>query len=436
MFAFEIKKKYLIKDINAVIDAVNNVDNTGDPYAFCEEVYRFLKRKKASDILGIPRKDRGNEIFKTLQLKGLDKKVHTRIERHSGKNILKCCNPVCDNSAIKNSHVLQKNGILKSISSDGLEIYQSKIDPMNPSKRVKRISLKSASTFPGFCSDCEINVFSEAENISSSISRDKALPLLWRGMCYNRYRRAVEACELSDILRTESQLYKLSDEYNDVTAFMAYVYGVKRAIHSYRVTNKWVDEIEKELWFGKSSLDVFAIRVPSIPFAGAGGIVLPINLRQEVDENLHSFFRQCPSLCYTTLLADNVRYLVFSAKRSDRKGSRILNELMNLPRVDLMTFLPSIIFGGSDTVFISQKFWENMLNIEDIELIKFYQALPFPDMAVSNYYPVSGTDIEEVVCLVSIRRRPWFSVQADSFGFVSPWSPLLCEPCKALDNLF
>lgn len=104
-----------------------------------------------------------------------------------------CMAPNCDEKAI-NSHVLQKNGILREIS-DKKHIYQFGTNSQFQTEKkglfsIKSIGINDAYTFPGFCKTHDSDIFKpiELKNRLTDNLENTARLLSYRSLC-NEIRR-------------------------------------------------------------------------------------------------------------------------------------------------------------------------------------------------------------------------------------------------------
>jgi len=94
------------------------------------------------------------------------KKIQDRLNRHFLKALTRkriCCHPECKNFAI-NSHILQKNGILSGIATNG-HIYVLRSDFLNPDIfYFKKSGLNITYAFKGFCMEHDKSIFKPIED--------------------------------------------------------------------------------------------------------------------------------------------------------------------------------------------------------------------------------------------------------------------------------
>lgn len=108
----------------------------------------------------------------------------------------RCCFKDCDQEAIKFSHVLQKNGILRNISQNN-HLHQFHISSFfDIEKRgrffMKKIGINEAFTFPGFCKYHDNKIFSPIENFEINFEeRITNVLFAYRAICQEIYRKEV-----------------------------------------------------------------------------------------------------------------------------------------------------------------------------------------------------------------------------------------------------
>lgn len=104
-------------------------------------------------------------------------------------------NATCDRKAIQ-SHTIQKNRGLRAIAEDGhvlsfklgledLIRTQGKFEP-------KRLGIRQASTFPGFCNKHDTDVFAPVEVGTLSLDREAAFLLSYRATCYEVFAKLLQ----------------------------------------------------------------------------------------------------------------------------------------------------------------------------------------------------------------------------------------------------
>ena len=155
----------------------------------------------------------------------LTRKIHarlvTRTQKRLNKKKFRCLHPDCKQNAIR-SHSQQKERQLRAIEKDGYVYalhpnYMSSIsreNPDDPQQIVKR-GIDQASTFLGFCSIHDNDLFSEVDNKELvPDSQPQALSLFIRAVSYEFSRKRNNAVFFQLLQREQySQALPIYDSY-------------------------------------------------------------------------------------------------------------------------------------------------------------------------------------------------------------------------------
>ncbi|MFQ6552974.1 hypothetical protein AAD018_011615 [Aestuariibius insulae] len=138
----------------------------------------------------------------------------------------------CKNKAIL-SHSIQRRGPLRSIEDKGhvLKIGEE-LQVRHPSKsqETKRIGLKNASTFPGFCSNHDSKIFEKIENSDGDIDKESAFLICLRANCLELYKK-----KKSKII------------YRELSKRILHEQGRKSAIAALRGTMAGISDLERNI---------------------------------------------------------------------------------------------------------------------------------------------------------------------------------------------
>lgn len=154
----------------------------------------------------------------------------------------KCSYSSCQNLSIK-SHVLQKNGILKNISSQN-HLYQfadnsTFIQSEKGKFGLKKIGINDVYTFPGFCKTHDTELFSKIETKEIDFNNRISQALFaYRAICQEIYRKISAAEVAKDIIM--SPIFDESYKF----IFSHYYKGI---IHGINNLNFFKKELEKEI---------------------------------------------------------------------------------------------------------------------------------------------------------------------------------------------
>lgn len=103
-----------------------------------------------------------------------------------------CCFPDCTEVAI-NSHLLQRNGILKPLSEDTSMLYELKQSPFNEDIFYFKLEgIKNTLTFPGFCNKHDTEIFQPIESEAVNFFDYKTqLLLAYRAVTNERRKKEI-----------------------------------------------------------------------------------------------------------------------------------------------------------------------------------------------------------------------------------------------------
>lgn len=120
-------------------------------------------------------------------------KIYQEARIKSIKNIKNCFYPDCNEYSI-NSHILQRNGILSSISEDS-HVMQVEINQFRePNVYIKKSGLKEAFSFNCFCNKHDTELFKSIENNDIDFnSYENKLLFSFRAIYNEIYRKMVNA---------------------------------------------------------------------------------------------------------------------------------------------------------------------------------------------------------------------------------------------------
>jgi len=162
-------------------------------------------------------------------------KFYRTFSEQSKDNIQTCYYPGCSERSI-NSHILQKNGILSSISSHDRHLWELKIAPFKPSGfEFRRTGINEIFSFNGFCNPHDTALFKKIEQEEIDFSNYKSCILFSLRTLYNEiFRKQV-------VLKTDDDLIKTLPEKFSNPNFLEHRRQVNLGLQDMRQT-------EKDIW--------------------------------------------------------------------------------------------------------------------------------------------------------------------------------------------
>jgi hypothetical protein len=390
---FEINKKHLLSDLKILMGLSNEIESILDPYEAANESIRLSKRYKISKYLAEMTADIQSKTIDDKRFLGIEHKIAIAVEKSPPVN-LRCSTPGCRKNAIKNSHALQKNGVLGRLSDTDGRILQTKISHFSKSSSMKEISVRHASVFPGYCSGCEQSEFETVERENSEINIENVTLLLWRSLCLIRYRRAQEV-KFRGLMLSKPEMYSILKENGDPFTSLSSAFNLKTSIYSYKTAKGWTEFLEEQVQKSGSDLHFLAIKFDAIPLAGCGLIPIPLDFKREISLNVGNFHATLPTLVYTSVLLNGAPHIILACRKSDKKSREFLYRASRLDSYTLASYIPQIILGGSDTVFFSKDYWMNKASERDRYIFLHSQGMKFPQMVFPFWGAPSGISISK-----------------------------------------
>ncbi|EOC1299016.1 SEC-C domain-containing protein [Cronobacter dublinensis] len=306
------------------------------------------------------------------------------LESHHKKNnnVKYCSTPEhlhneCTKKMIK-AHTISKSSSLKSIAQDGhvmgIKPSFSSLDQNNGCLKFERIGINSASTFTGFCSKHDAEIFSPIENQAFTPTKENCFLLSYRPVSREFYTKRNNSSTAELLKKMDQGLHEgLQLEVQMIAQL--FNSGVDMALNDLDTLKSGMDEILSKKLFNEMSHYVFELN--SIPLLNASASIFP-----DIDFNGNEI---------QDLLKPNANAIIFNCFASDEKGYFIfswLNEQESIARKFIETLinkpdiedrLVAFLFSYCENTFCSPLWWESLdFNAkEDIEKRVMEGASPF-----------------------------------------------------------
>ena len=386
-----------LDDYENICIIANEIEAVIDPYEASRMAVSLTKQHKLTRIMKVisPSSFKSDTITDN-RFKQLENRVVLGVERMNDSGVM-CCTPACEHVAIRRSHSLQKKGVLEAISNEENKVYQTKITAFSGQNFMQDVGWNNASTFPGFCSHCEQTVFLAAESRGAVLNEANVRILIWRALCYTRFRRAREV-QMRGHIVSKPEAYDLSKNLDDELVIVSSALLFKNRIHSYNMVNAWIKHLERTSDTQKTHSYV-AIRVPSLPFVGAGIVPLYFDFDRKRVQISDRFDLDIQSIAYTTCILGGAVHIIMCANNKHDVAIRFLKDMMRMDKYLLSSFLPQIIIGSSDTVYFSKIYWDRQATLLDKHIVKHAYFMNFSQMVFPFWGAMSGVAVETVKAL-------------------------------------
>ncbi len=382
------------EDFESLCKISNTIEGINDPYEAARVSVKLSKKYPLSNNMNIVNANFLEEdTFDKNPAKLIENEIAVNIEKPYDGDIA-CCTPSCNNFSINRSHSIQKSKILSTIVDKKYSVYQTKNMPFEGGKFLKKVGWKNASTFPGFCESCEHLMFKDSEKSNPSLDRDTLGKLIWRAICFTRYRRAVEIKNRALVV-SKPDSYLVGNEFDNFMVPFSSALILKNRIATFKNLDKWISEFESANFGKKSKYEFLLLELDFAPFVGAGVAPIHYDFTGKMIQSAGRFNTPIQHFTFTSFISNNKSYFVFCWKKSDFICKKFMNQLMGTDLNLLSSFIPQIIIGNSDTVYVSPDWWDNKSNSVDKHILLHSFLMQFSYMVFPWWGPVKGIRINK-----------------------------------------
>ncbi len=284
----------------------------------------------------------------------------------------KCCyvpnelHHECDKKII-NAHTISKSGSLMEISDSTNHVLGLKINIANIFKHEGRlapekIGVNQASTFKGFCSKHDKQLFSCVEDYPFTGAEEQCFALMYRSVAKELY--AKEGGLISSEIIKSGDRGKHPIDQRFIQQFCAdNQLGTETAL---RELSEFKTKLDEEL-LGKVKNNlshlIFEASTP-MPVA-VSSIVAPISdFEGNLIQNLGDLNIVAEPIVFNSFSSDGKGYVVFSWLKNSNKVLGFVNTLLAIRNEDIFSALIRFFFGVSENTFISPAWWNGLQDVK------------------------------------------------------------------------
>lgn len=384
-----------MSDLKNVVHAANGMEKFEDPYVAARYAVRSTERfRLRSEMKIISPAAIADSTISHNKFRAAENAVLLAVEKNPSTRLI-CCAPRCGNFTIANSHAIQKKRVIEKISDVKHEVFQTKNDAFDGANFMRKIGWRGASTFPGFCHSCEEKLFRDVESSTMILNRRNMATLIWRALCFTRFRRAREV-QIRGQLTSRLPMYELAEELDDVLVLANSSLLFKNRIHAFRQLDLWVSKLQKSSFDAESQFSYVTLKMPNLPFVGAGVIPLHFDFNREWIQAPDRFDKDVQSVAYTTCLVDNCLHIVFCARKRQKIASQFCERIVTMDKHLLSAFLPQLLIGSTDTNYVSPDYWTKIATPLDKQIFKHAHTMNFAQMVFPHWGVMTDLEIESV----------------------------------------
>jgi hypothetical protein len=310
----------------------------------------------------------------------------------------------CD-SKIVNAHTVSKSGSLIEIADSTNHVLGLKIDLANIFKNngkltPERIGVNQASTFKGFCSKHDKQLFSCIEDHPFIATEEQCLALMYRSVAKEIYAKEGSLLS-SEIIKGGDKGRKLIDQMSIQKFSVGNQLGIKAAL---RELSDFKAQLDGQL-LGKLTNNLSHLifeSSTSMPVA-VSSIVSPISdFKGNIIQDLGDLNVVAENIVFNSFSSDGKGYVVFSWLKESSVILDFVNTLIAVDKSGVFSALIRFFFGLAENNFISPEWWNGLLDAqkEKITFLIMSGVNPFEfeprNLLVDDGINFSGWNIDNV----------------------------------------
>lgn len=313
----------------------------------------------------------------------LDRESQKPVEKKEIYSFLKtvrsrkyCCVPnelqhECS-SKIINAHTVSKSSSLKEIADStnhvlGLKFDLSALDRSNGIKKLDRIGVNQASTFQGFCTKHDNEIFSCVEDVPFAGQENQCFALMYRATAKALYSKE-GGVNSNQFLRNSDRGRSLLEQHLIQFAVRSFD-GVTRLdlLDIYAIKDKLDKFLSKNNRCGAGLKHVIISFQRPLPVA-ISSVVAPFSdFDGSVIQNLKNSSVKAQYMVFNSFSSNGVGYVVFSWFRSDNVIDVFIDSLI-CEGASIFNKLIVLFFGTSENLFVSPSWYDSLLSEQKITI--------------------------------------------------------------------
>lgn len=272
----------------------------------------------------------------------------------------------CDKRII-NAHTISKSGSLIEIADSTNHVLGLKIDMANIFKHqgkltLEKIGVNQASTFKGFCSKHDKQLFSCVEDHHFTGTEEQCFALMYRSVAKELY--AKEGSFLSSEIIKNGDKGKQPFEQMFIQQFAAdNQLGIKTAL---RELSDFKAKLDGQL-LGKvkNNLSHLIIEASSPMPVAVSSIVAPtFDFEGNIIQDLGELDIAAEPVVFNSFSSDGKGYVVFSWLKDSSIVLGFVNTLLAINKAGFFSSLIRFFFGVAENTFISPVWWNGLPDVQ------------------------------------------------------------------------
>ncbi|AZC86677.1 putative cytoplasmic protein [Pseudomonas chlororaphis subsp. piscium] len=335
------------------------------------------------------------------------------IERHGKQREKKCSaselqDGLCSGSII-HAHTISKSGSLKTISESGhvmgTKPSLAQLIRNNGKLTLSKVGINQASTFTGFCSYHDKELFSPLEDFPITLSDEQLFLLAYRSLSRELYAKQ-ETTKTAEFIRQSDRGQNIADQVSIQNSANAYGFGINLALQELHSIKAQMDDMLINKNF--SSMNHCVIELASLP-----KVLVSASTQPEFDfsgnrlQNFGNPHQMMSHIIFNCISYDERGCFVFSwLDDSDDICSKFIDSLINIGEQDISNALVRFCYSFAENTWASPAWWESLNpNEKDIISERLQHGTPTSPHQ-SNCLTTDGVDFGAYsIAKVSLRKN-------------------------------
>jgi hypothetical protein len=291
--------------------------------------------------------------------------------KHSKKNSSRKCCYVPDelknecSKKIINAHTISKSGSLKEIADDSNHVLGLKIDLQNLIKNngkliPEKVGINQASTFKGFCSNHDKDLFSCVEDREFIGDEEQCLALMYRSVAKELYAKE-GALNTSEFMKGSDKGKSPIDQLFIQNYVAMNEAGTKAAIKEILELKSQLDSQLLGTTIGSLSHLIIKSSLP-MPVAVSSVFSPTADFDGNMVQDLADLSISAEQLVFNSFSSDGKGYVVFSWEKSSTKVLGFINSFLTIAENKIFGSLVRFFYGVAENTFTSPIWWDGLTN--------------------------------------------------------------------------
>ncbi|ASJ72095.1 SEC-C domain-containing protein [Granulosicoccus antarcticus] len=268
----------------------------------------------------------------------------------------------CDRRIV-NAHTVSKSGSLIEIADSTNHVYGLKINLANIFKNKgklvpEKIGVNQASTFKGFCSKHDKQLFSCIEDHPFNATEEQCLALMFRSVAKELYAKEGSLLS-SEVIKSGDKGKQLADQLSIQKFAADNQLGIKAAL---RELSDFKDQLDGQLLgnFTNNLSHLIFESSRSMPVA-VSSIVSPVSdFNGTIIQDLGDLNVVAEQIVFNSFSSDGKGYVVFSWLTKSAIILGFVNTLIAIDKAGIFGALIRLFFGLAENSFISPEWWDGL----------------------------------------------------------------------------